>query len=62
MGNRGPFPISQDYDPTNPHTHYPARHTDGFNGLRYDGSAKYRKYTSLITVLKSPDFAADYTP
>jgi prepilin-type N-terminal cleavage/methylation domain-containing protein len=61
-GNRGPFVLAQDQTGTTPHTHYPARHTDGFNGLRYDGSAKYRKYTSLITTWHSPDFAADYTP
>ena len=57
-GNRGPFPIEQDTT----HTHYPARHTDGFNGLRYDGSAKFRKYSGLTTRLKSTDFAADYQP
>ena len=46
-GMRGPFPIAQDLVASPPHTHYPDRHTDGFNGLRYDGSAKFRKYTSL---------------
>ena len=46
-GMRGPFPIEQDKTGATPHTHYPARHTDGFNGLRYDGSAKFRKYLSL---------------
>ena len=61
-GNRGPFVLAQDQTGATPHTHYPARHTDGFNGLRYDGSAKYRKYTSLITTWHSPDFAADYMP
>ena len=48
---RGPFPIAEDINPpvttTVPHTHYPSRHTDGFNGLRYDGSAKFRKYSGL---------------
>jgi hypothetical protein len=54
-GNRGPFPIEQD----TAHTHYPARHSDGFVGLRYDGSAKFRKYSGLTTTLTSADFAAD---
>lgn len=57
-GNRGPFPIEQD----TAHTHYPGRHTDGFVGLRYDGSAKFRKYSGLTTTLTSADFAADQTP
>lgn len=63
-GVRGPFPFDQDKDgaTTSPHTHYPARHTEGFNGLRYDGSAKYRKYSGLITQWRSPDFQADYQP
>ncbi len=61
-GNRGPFVLRQDQTGAAAHTHYPDRHTDGFNGLRYDGSAKYRKYTSLITTWHSPDFAANYTP
>ncbi len=54
-GNRGPFPIEQD----TAHTHYPARHVDGFNGLRYDGGTKFRKYSSLATRLSSLDFAAN---
>ncbi len=57
-GNRGPFPIDQD----TAHTHYPARHSDGFNGLRYDGSSKFRKYSSLNTTLSSTDFAANANP
>ncbi len=61
-GNRGPFPIDQDLVGATPHTHYPARHIDGFNGLHYDGSSKFRKYTSLITVIHSQDFEADWQP
>ena len=57
-GDRGPFPIEQDTT----HTHYPARHANGFNGLRYDGSAKFRNYSSLQTTLTSADFAADQLP
>lgn len=57
-GNRGPFPIEQD----TAHTHYPARHADGFVGLRYDGSAKFRKASGLTTTLTSADFAADQIP
>jgi prepilin-type N-terminal cleavage/methylation domain-containing protein len=57
-GNRGPFPLEQD----TAHTHYPSRHTDGFVGLRYDGSAKFRKYSGLDTTLTSADFAADRNP
>jgi hypothetical protein len=30
--------------------------------MRYDGGAKFRKYTSLITYLHSPDFQADWQP
>ena len=40
---RGPFPVDQDIM----HTHYPFRHTGGFVGLRYDGSAKFRRPASL---------------
>lgn len=54
-GDRGPFPLDQDTE----HTHYPNRHANGFNGLRYDGSAKFRNYSGLNTTLTSPDFAAD---
>ena len=74
-GKRGPFPLATDITPpagstSAPHTHYPARHTDGFNGLRYDGSAKYRKYTSLdsttcdtaLTTTPSRDFCAIANP
>lgn len=57
-GDRGPFPIEQDLA----HTHYPARHSDGFVGLRYDGSAKFRKYSSLVTTLTSADFDANLDP
>ncbi len=57
-GNRGPFPIEQD----TAHEHYPSRHVQGFNGLRYDGSAKFRKASGLLTRLRSSDFAADYRP
>jgi hypothetical protein len=56
--NRNPFPLSLDVS----HTHYPARHTDGFIGLRYDGSAKFRKYSGLNTSPTSPDFIANVTP
>ena len=48
---RGPFPFAQDTG----HTHYPFRHTDGFVGLRYDGSAKFRKPASLTNA----DFIAN---
>lgn len=44
------FPVSADTK----HTHYPFRHTDGFITLRYDGSAKWRKPSSLTTT----DFSA----
>lgn len=47
---RGLFPFALD----TLHTHYPFRHTDGFVGLRYDGSAKFRKPSSLT----STDFDA----
>jgi len=57
-GNRGPFPIEQD----TAHSHYPARHSDGFNGLRYDSGTKFRKYSSLLTNMTSADFSADYSP
>ena len=71
---RGPFPVSEDTTPpsstTVPHTHYPARHSDGFNGLRYDGSAKFRKYSGLDsticdtaqTTTPSRDFCAIANP
>jgi prepilin-type N-terminal cleavage/methylation domain-containing protein len=61
---RGPFPIDQDVAPgVAQHTHYPDRHTDGFNGLRYDGSAKFRKYSSLDTNgTTSKDFLANVQP
>ena len=62
-GMRGPYPLDQDLVGTAAHTHYPARHTDGFNGLRYDGSAKFRKYTSLDTNgTTSKDFLANVEP
>ncbi|MCW3095230.1 MAG: hypothetical protein JWL77_848 [Chthonomonadaceae bacterium] len=63
-GMRGPFPIDQDMAPgSSRHTHYPDRHTDGFNGLRYDGSAKFRKYSSLDTNgTTSKDFLANVQP
>jgi prepilin-type N-terminal cleavage/methylation domain-containing protein len=57
-GDRGPFPLDQD----TLHTHYPSRHSDGFVGLRYDGSSKFRKYANLVTTIVSPDFAADVQP
>ena len=65
--HRGPFPLLEDINPpaatTVAHTHYPARHSDGFNGLRYDGSAKFRKYSGLNTdAIASPDFLANVTP
>ena len=47
---RGPFPFALD----TMHTHYPHRHANGFIGLRYDGSAKFRKPSSLTNA----DFAA----
>lgn len=53
-GHRGPFPEDQDTT----HTHYPSRHINGYVGLRYDGSAKYRNYNSINTTETSPDFDA----
>ncbi|MDX1934807.1 MAG: DUF1559 domain-containing protein [Capsulimonadales bacterium] len=47
----GIFPPSADTT----HTHYPTRHTGGFNTLRYDGSAKWRRPESLTDA----DFMAD---
>ncbi len=44
------FPVSTDTK----HTHYPLRHNDGFVTLRYDGSAKWRKPSSLV----GSDFSA----
>ncbi len=41
----GIFPVSA--DPPN-HTHYPKRHLEGFNALRYDGGVKFRRPTSLV--------------
>jgi|SRR5579871_323718 len=62
-GFRGPFPLDQDLTGSSAHTHYPSRHTDGFNGLRYDGSAKFRKYQSLDTNgTTSKDFLANVQP
>ncbi len=62
-GMRGPFPVDQDQTGSPPHTHYPDRHTDGFNGLRYDGSAKFRKYSGLDTNgTTSKDFLATVQP
>jgi prepilin-type N-terminal cleavage/methylation domain-containing protein len=62
-GMRGPFPLDQDQTGTTAHTHYPSRHTDGFNGLRYDGSAKFRKYSGLDTNgTTSKDFLANVQP
>lgn len=49
-----PFPPSADTK----HTHYPFRHNDGFNGLRYDGGAKFRKPSSLTNA----DFFANFAP
>ena len=46
----GVFPPSAD----TLHTHYPTRHTGGFNTLRYDSSAKWRKPEGLM----DSDFAA----
>lgn len=48
---RGPYPFAQDTQ----HTHYPFRHTEGFVGLRYDSSAKFRKPASLTNA----DFIAN---
>jgi len=62
-GMRGPFPLEQDLSGASAHTHYPDRHTDGFNGLRYDGSAKFRKYSGLDTNgTTSKDFLANVQP
>ncbi len=62
-GFRGPFPLDQDQKGSTPHTHYPNRHSEGFNGMRYDGSAKYRKYTNLNTNGNtSKDFLANVEP
>ncbi|MBC8136088.1 MAG: prepilin-type N-terminal cleavage/methylation domain-containing protein [Fibrella sp.] len=44
------FPVTSDAA----HTHYPFRHTQGFVMLRYDGSAKWRKPSSLAAA----DFSA----
>lgn len=57
-GDRGPFPLDQD----TAHTHYPLRHSNGFVGLRYDGSAKFREYSSVVTTLTSADFDAAASP
>ena len=62
---RGPFPLDLDQPAATvtPHTHYPSRHSEGFNGLRYDGSAKFRKYSSLNTdPTTSKDFLANVQP
>jgi len=62
-GMRGPFPIEQDGVGAAPHTHYPWRHSEGFNGLKYDGSAKFRKPSSLDTNgATSRDFIANIDP
>ena len=62
-GLRGPFPLEQDLTGTAAHTHYPDRHSDGFNGMRYDGSAKFRKYSGLDTNgTTSKDFLANVQP
>ena len=52
-----PFP------PTGPngdttHVHYPIRHSNGFMGLAYDGSVKYRQFSQLT----NNNFYADVTP
>lgn len=52
------FPESVDDTPAVGHTHYPLRHQGGFNVLRYDGSAKWRKPSDL----KNTDFYADQVP
>ncbi len=57
-GNTGPvwgaFPPSADTT----HTHYPTRHNGGFNTLRYDGGAKWRKPEGLT----DSDFRAIAAP
>ena len=57
-GQAGPvwgiFPPDQD----TAHTHYPLRHSEGFTTLRYDGSVKWRKPSSLT----NNDFLANVTP
>lgn len=57
-GHTGPqwTPFPPDKDTT--HTHYPFRHSDGFVGLRYDGSVKFRKPSSLTAA----DFVANAQP
>jgi prepilin-type N-terminal cleavage/methylation domain-containing protein/prepilin-type processing-associated H-X9-DG protein len=45
------FPPSADTS----HTHYPTRHSGGFNALRYDGSAKWLRPESLTDA----DFTAE---
>ena len=61
--HRGPFSLSDDTSANPPHTHYPARHSDGFIGLRYDGSTRFRKYTSLDTnAATGKDFIANIPP
>ena len=46
------------HDKDTARTHYPFRHSDGFSGLRYDGSAKWRKPSSL----SDADFLANKSP
>lgn len=47
----GVFPVAADAPG---HTHYPRRHLEGFNALRYDGGAKFRRPSSL----SDADFSA----
>ncbi|HLJ54290.1 MAG TPA: DUF1559 domain-containing protein [Chthonomonadaceae bacterium] len=62
-GMRGPFPLDQDIAGSPAHTHYPDRHSGGFNALKYDGSAKFRSYSSLDTNgATSKDFLANVQP
>ena len=62
-GRRGPFPVEQDQAGSTAHTHYPDRHSEGFNGLRYDGSAKFRVPSGLNTNgTTSKDFLAGVQP
>ena len=44
----GIFPPGADAIAAAPHTHYPVRHLEGFNALRYDGGVKFRRPTSLV--------------
>lgn len=50
-GDWQPYPPAKDTT----HKHYPTRHSEGFMGLTYDGSVRFRRFNQL----KSTDFIAD---